>query len=164
MKIKVLMIASLIIFQPVLASDVTETIQYLGVANGQVVGNSLVRVTRTPTDPTLFRTKSSDLLPHELVIRNAESRQAARGLANIKIKHLSSDGRNMYLNMKTVLIVDGMKVAINANQKGDDVIIIVPTAFQQVELKSESVIELEVPADYRGNILIPVEVKGVNIN
>ena len=164
MKIKIMMIASLSIFQPVLASNITETIQFLGVANGQVVGNSLVRVTRTPVDPTLFRIKSPDLLPRELVIRNAESRQAAGGLANIKIKHLSSDGRHIFLNLKAALIVDGSKVTINANQKGDDLIITVPAAFQQVELRNETVVEIEVPANYRGNLHIPVEIEGLNIN
>lgn len=41
--------------QPVLAAEYSEKTQYLGVVNGQVVGNSVVKVTRTPTDPVLYR-------------------------------------------------------------------------------------------------------------
>lgn len=45
---KALMAVALFSALPVLAADYSEKTQYLGVVNGQVVGNSVVKVTRTP--------------------------------------------------------------------------------------------------------------------
>lgn len=70
---KALMAVALFSALPVLAADYSEKTQYLGVVNGQVVGNSVVKVTRTPADPVLYRTESNGPLPETLVIRNAES-------------------------------------------------------------------------------------------
>ncbi|EDR9399429.1 fimbrial protein, partial [Salmonella enterica subsp. enterica] len=56
---KALMAVALFSALPVLAADYSEKTQYLGVVNGQVVGNSVVKVTRTPADPVLYRTESN---------------------------------------------------------------------------------------------------------
>ncbi|EJR9908967.1 DUF5462 family protein, partial [Escherichia coli] len=69
---KKMMIAGLLFtafgFQGVHANEYSEKTQYLGVVNGQVVGNSVVKVTRTPTDPVLYR--SDDALPVQLRVRD----------------------------------------------------------------------------------------------
>lgn len=96
---KALMAVALFSALPVLAADYSEKTQYLGVVNGQVVGNSVVKVTRTPADPVLYRAESNGPLPETLVIT-------------------------------------------------------VPAATRQVEL--------EVPANYRGNVQVPVEVEGIS--
>ncbi|WP_258271027.1 DUF5462 family protein, partial [Escherichia coli] len=72
--------------QSALASEYSEKTQYLGVVNGQVVGNSVVKVTRTPTDPVLYRSGDMTPLPGSLTIRNAEFRTASGGLAYITVK------------------------------------------------------------------------------
>ncbi|HAX5061047.1 TPA: fimbrial protein, partial [Escherichia coli] len=74
--------------QPVLAAEYSEKTQYLGVVNGQVVGNSVVKVTRTPTDPVLYRSGGTTPLPGSLIIRNAEFRTASGGLAYIMVKQV----------------------------------------------------------------------------
>lgn len=161
---KALMAVAFIISLPVLAADYSEKTQYLGVVNGQVVGNSVVKVTRTPAEPVLFQVDSSSLLPKELVIRHAESRPASGGLVNITVKQTLADGRDARLILKTGLMVDGQKAAISARQQGEDVVISVPEAHRQVELRTDAPAELEVPANYRGNLQIPVEVEGINVN
>ncbi|EAM1898707.1 fimbrial protein, partial [Salmonella enterica] len=50
----------------------------------------------------------------------------------------------------------------SASQRGEDVVITVPAAIRQVELRSDAPAELEVPANYRGNVQVPVEVEGVS--
>lgn len=150
--------------QSVKAADYSEKTRYLGVVNGQVVGNSVVKVTRTPAEPVLFRVDSSSPLPEELVIRHAESRPASGGLVNITVKQTLADGRDARLTLKTGLMVDGQKAAISARQPGEDVVVTVPEAHKQVELRTDAPVELEVPANYRGNLQIPVEVEGVNVN
>ncbi|EFT0227284.1 DUF5462 family protein [Salmonella enterica] len=40
----------------------------------------------------------------------------------------------------------------------------VPAATRQVELRSDAPAELEVPANYRGNVQVPVEVEGVSVS
>lgn len=51
-----------------------EKLMYLGVLNGQVQGNSVVKVIRTLPEPVLFRTEAGDDLPERLVIRHATFR------------------------------------------------------------------------------------------
>ncbi|EAA7635116.1 fimbrial protein [Salmonella enterica] len=159
---KTLMAVALFSALPVLAADYSEKTQYLGVVNGQVVGNSVVKVTRTPADPVLYRTESNGPLPETLVIRNAESRPASGNMAYITVKRTLGDGRDARLTLKTTLMVDGQRAAITAGQRGEDVVITVPAATRQVELRSDAPAELEVPANYRGNVQVPVEVEGIS--
>ncbi|RWS36499.1 fimbrial protein, partial [Erwinia amylovora] len=51
---------------PLLASRDKEKVMDLGVLNGQVQGNSGVKVTRTLPDPVLFRAEPPETLPHSL--------------------------------------------------------------------------------------------------
>ncbi|MBK0280793.1 DUF5462 family protein, partial [Salmonella enterica subsp. enterica serovar Infantis] len=60
--------------------------------------------------------------------------------------------------------VDGQRAALSASQRGEDVVITVPAATRQVELRSDAPAELEVPANYRGNVQVPVEVEGVSVS
>ncbi len=54
----VVLALSVLGIQSALATEYREKTQYLGVVNGQVVGNSVVKVTRTPTDPVLYRVET----------------------------------------------------------------------------------------------------------
>lgn len=141
------------------AAEYSEKTQYLGVVNGQVVGNSVVKVTRTPTDPVLYRSGNDYPLPAELLIRHAESRPASGGLANITVKQALPDNGEARITLKTAMMVDGKKVALSARQQGEDVVITVPEALKQVELRTDAPAELEVPASYRGNMQIALQIE-----
>ena len=145
-------------FQSVQAEEHEKT-QYLGVVNGQVVGNSVVKATRTPADPVLYRSGSNSPLPAELIIRHAESRPASGGLANITVKQMLPDNGEARITLKTALMIDGKRVALSATQKGEDVVVTVPEAKKQVELRTDAPAELEVPASYRGNLQIALQVE-----
>ncbi|EAT2902212.1 DUF5462 family protein [Salmonella enterica] len=145
--------------QSVLAAEYSEKTQYLGVVNGQVSGNSVVKVTRTPTDPVLYRSGDTTPLPDSLTIRNAESRAASGGLAYITVKQALPDNGEARITLKTALMVDGKKVELSARQQGEDVVIAVPDATQKVELRTDAPAELEVPASYRGNLQITLQVE-----
>ncbi|TLI90772.1 F4 (K88) fimbria minor subunit FaeF [Escherichia sp. E4736] len=145
--------------QSTLAAEYSEKTQYLGVVNGQVVGNSVVKVTRTPTDPVLYRSGDTTPLPDRLTIRNAESRAASGGLAYITVKQVLPDNREARITLRTALIVDGKRVALSARQQGEDVVITVPDAQKLVELRTDAPAELEVPASYRGNLQIVLQVE-----
>ncbi|RNM54984.1 DUF5462 family protein, partial [Salmonella enterica] len=60
--------------------------------------------------------------------------------------------------------VDGQRTTLTVGQRGEDVIITVPAATRQVALRSDAPAELEVPANYRGNVQVPVEVEGVSVS
>ncbi|MWO00657.1 DUF5462 family protein [Escherichia coli] len=137
-----------------LAAGYSEKTQFLGVVNGQVVGNSVVKVTRTPTDPVLYRSGDTTPLPDSLTIHNAESRAASGDMANITVKQSLPDNKEARITLKTALMVDGKKVALIARQQGEDVVITVPEAHRQVELRTDTPAELEVPVGYRGNLQI----------
>ncbi|EFO0452389.1 fimbrial protein [Escherichia coli] len=147
-------------FQCAHANEYAEKTQYLGVINGQVVGNSMVKVIRTPTDPVLYR-NGDDSLPIQLRIRDAEIRQASGGMAYITVKHILPDNKEARITLKTTLVVDGKKSEISAHQQGVDVLIMVPEAQNQVELRSDEPAELEVPVNYRGNIQMVLQVEDV---
>lgn len=162
---KKMMIAGLLFaafgFQCVQANEYSEKTQYLGVVNGQVVGNSVVKVTRTPTDPVLYRSDEG-VLPVQLRVRDAEVRPASGGMAYITVKQMLPDNQEARITLKTTLVVDGQKAVLNASQQGEDVLITVPDAQKQVELRSDAPADLEVPVNYRGNIQIALQVEGVN--
>lgn len=145
--------------QSALAAEYSEKTQYLGVVNGQVSGNSVVKVTRTPTDPVLYRSGDTTLLPGNLTIRNAESRAASGGLAYITVKQVLPDNGETRITLKTALMVDGKRVALSARQQGEDVVITVPEAQKQIELSTDAPAELEVPVSYRGNLQIALQVE-----
>ncbi|RMA79672.1 MULTISPECIES: DUF5462 family protein [unclassified Enterobacter] len=161
MKIK-MMAAALVLttlsFQSVQAAEYREKTQYLGVVNGQVVGNSVVKVTRTPTDPVLYRS-GEGTLPERLTIRNADVRPASGNMAYITVKQGLQDNQEARITLKTALIVDGKKVAVSARQQGEDVVIAVPEAYRLVELRTDAPAELEIPASYRGNLQIALQVE-----
>ncbi|EDT6461884.1 fimbrial protein, partial [Salmonella enterica subsp. enterica] len=71
-----------------LPAQAGERTQYLGVVNGQVVGNSVVKVTRTLPEPVLFLADSRDTLPSQLTVRDAEVRPASGEMAYITVKQL----------------------------------------------------------------------------
>lgn len=153
------LVLSALSIQSALAAEYSEKTQYLGVVNGQVVGNSVVKVTRTPTDPVLYRSGDTTPLPGSLTIRNAESRAASGGLAYITMKQVLPDNGEARITLKTVLMVDGKRVTLSARQQGEDVVIAVPDALKLVELRTDAPAELEVPASYRGNLQIALQVE-----
>ncbi|RBQ41298.1 DUF5462 family protein [Escherichia coli] len=153
------LVLSMLCTQSAMSAEYSEKMQYLGVVNGLVVGNSVVKVTRTPTDPVLYRSSETTSLPDSLTIRNAESRIASGGMANITVKQELSDNKEARITLKTALMVDGKKVALSARQQGEDVVITVPGAQKQVELRTDAPAELEVPVSYRGNLQIALQVE-----
>ncbi|WP_105267670.1 F4 (K88) fimbria minor subunit FaeF [Escherichia sp. MOD1-EC5950] len=145
--------------QSALAVEYSEKTQYLGVVNGQVSGNSVVKVTRTPTDPVLYRSGDTTPLPGSLTIRSAESRAASGGLTYITVKQTLPDNGEARITLKTALMVDGKRVTLSARQQGEDVVITVPEAQKLVELRTDAPAELEVPVSYRGNLQIALQVE-----
>lgn len=159
---KTLMAATLVLsalsIQSALATEYSEKTQYLGVVNGQVAGNSVVKVTRTLGDPVLYWSGDA-YLPESLTIRNAESRAASGGMAYITVRQALPDNGEARITLKTALMVDGKKTAFSARQQGEDVVITVPEAHKQVELRTDAPAELEVPVSYRGNLQIVLRVE-----
>ncbi|MDQ9267862.1 F4 (K88) fimbria minor subunit FaeF [Escherichia marmotae] len=155
----VVLALSALSIQSALAAEYSEKTQYLGVVNGQVSGNRVVKVTRTPTEPLLYRSGDSTPLPGSLTIRNAESRAASGGLTYITVKQVLPDNGEARITLKTALMVDGKRVALSARQQGEDVVITVPDAQKLVELRTDAPAELEVPVSYRGNLQIALQVE-----
>ncbi|EHW9955128.1 TPA: F4 (K88) fimbria minor subunit FaeF [Escherichia coli] len=155
----VALVLSALSIQSALSAEYSEKTQYLGVVNGQVVGNSVVKVTRTPTDPVLYRSGDTTPLPDSLTIRNAEFRTASGALAYITVKQVLPDNGEARITLKTALMVDGKRVALSARQQGEDVVIAVPDAQRLVELRTDAPAELEVPISYRGNVQIALQVE-----
>lgn len=141
----------------------SERTMYLGVLNGQVQGNSVVKVNRTLPEPVLFRVDNGETPPDKLIIRSAQARPASEGMLYVTVtQKLPQDGKEALITLKTSLLVDGQKVAPLTTQQGNDVVIVVPTAGKQVELRTDAPVELQVPANYRGNVQVEMLVEGEN--
>ncbi|ADP11030.1 K88 minor fimbrial subunit FaeF [Erwinia sp. Ejp617] len=146
---------------PALATHSKEKLMYLGVMNGQIQGNSVVKVTRTLPEPVLFRAESADGLPENLIVRNAGSRPASGGAAWVTVKQvLPENGKEVRITLKMSLMVDGQKLPVSATQRGLDVLIELPTVLKSVELRTDTPAELEVPANFRGNLQVAMQVEG----
>ncbi|ELJ4115124.1 F4 (K88) fimbria minor subunit FaeF, partial [Escherichia coli] len=75
------------------------------------------------------------------------------------VKEALPDNGEARITLKTSLMVDGKRVALSARQQGEDVVITVPEAQQQIELRTDAPAELEVPVSYRGNLQIALQVE-----
>lgn len=141
----------------------SEKNMYLGVLNGQVQGNSVVKVNRTLPEPVLFRVDSGETPPDRLIIRSAQARPASGGMLFVTVtQKLPASGKEALITLKTALLVDGQKIAPVTTQQGNDVVITLPAAEKQVELRTDAPAELQVPANYRGNIQVEMQVEGEN--
>ncbi|ECB8008542.1 fimbrial protein, partial [Salmonella enterica] len=95
------LVLSALSIQSAQAAEYSEKTQYLGVVNGQVVGNSVVKVTRTPTDPVLYRSGDTTPFPDSLTVRNAEARTASGDMAYITLKQVLPDNGEARITLKT---------------------------------------------------------------
>ncbi|GCU67687.1 fimbrial protein FaeF [Escherichia coli] len=140
------------------ADEYSEKTQYMGVMNGQIVGNSVVKVTRMLTEPVLYRS-ANGTEPECLTIRNAEVRPAPGGMVYISVKQVLSDNREARITLKTGMFIGGKKIAFSTRQQGEDAVIIVPAPSGQVVLRTDEPAEFEIPANYRGKLQIPFQVE-----
>ncbi|KAF6590706.1 DUF5462 family protein [Cronobacter sp. EKM101R] len=144
------------------AQAASEKEMYLGVVNGQVQGNSVVKVNRTLPESVLFQVDKNDGLPEKLVIRNAESRMATGGSLWVTVRQSPlPNGGEAKATVKTALIIDGKKMPANAAQHGNDVVIDVPKAAQSIQLRTAEPIELQIPANYKGAIKVELQIESI---
>ncbi|AOV97683.1 hypothetical protein A9798_12485 [Edwardsiella hoshinae] len=142
------------------AAPASEHEQYLGVVNGQVQGNSRVTVKRTLGEPILYRAQAPAGLPRQLLIRHATLRPGDGGRVYLTVRQLlPRGGEEAQLTLKVGLYVDGKALALAATQRGDEVLLSVPAAAQQVVLRSDAPVELAVPANYRGPVQVGLVVE-----
>ncbi|EGL7863229.1 fimbrial protein [Escherichia coli] len=144
------------------AQAASEKEMYLGVVNGLVQGNSVVKVNRTLPEPVLFHADKNDGLPEKLVIRNAGSRMATGGSLWVTVRQAPiPNGGEAKATVKTALIIDGKKIPGNAAQHGNDVVIDVPKAEQSIQLRTDEPIELQIPANYKGEIKVELQIESI---
>lgn len=163
-KLAPLMLATLLML-PLAAQTAlnSEKTIYLGVVNGQVQGNSVVKANRTLPEPVLFRVDAGETPPERLIIRSAQARPASGGMLYVTVtQKLPESGKEALVTLKTALLVDGQKIVPQTMQQGNDLVIALPVAEKQVELRTDAPVELQLPANYRGNIQVEMQVEGEN--
>ncbi|EPQ7464107.1 DUF5462 family protein [Escherichia coli] len=150
---------------PSTAVQKNEKVMYLGVLNGVIQGNSFVKVNRTLSDPVLFKTDNISTLPAQAFIRNAEVRPASENDVYITVRqYLPEVGKDALVSVKMSLVIDGIKKTLFYSKVGNDILIKIPSAEKTVELRTDYPVELQVPANYRGNLQVTMEIEGVNKN
>lgn len=155
------LLLALLVVGPLTAASLTEKTLRLGVVNGQVKDNQVVEAQRSLGDAVLFRVNAPDALPGTLRIRDARMRAGGEGAVRLTISQRLT-GRTIpaTVTLWLTLWVDGKRVAATGYQQGVDVVIRVPTATQQVMLRADTPLTLQVPANWRGPLNIPLEIVG----
>ncbi|HHQ4530768.1 TPA: DUF5462 family protein [Aeromonas hydrophila] len=139
----------------VLATHVViEKTQYIGKLNSQTRQGDVVKVMRTLSEPVLFAAQRGDLPPELLVVRGSRVRPATGGMVYLTVRQDLIGGKEARVTLKASLWVDAKQAPVKAEQRGDDVVIHVPPASSRVELRTDAPIELEVSANYRGELQV----------
>ncbi|EEQ3299506.1 fimbrial protein [Escherichia coli] len=146
-----------------MAVQMSEKNMYLGVLNGQIQGNSIVKANRTLSDSVLFKADRISTLPAQLIIRNAEARSASGNDVYVTIKQsLPENGKEALITVRMALMIDGVRKGLSYTNTGNNVFINLPDVSETVELKTEYPVELQVPANYRGNLQVVMDIEGVS--
>jgi len=133
---------------------------YLGVLNGQIEGNSRVKVNRSLTDSVIYNIQSDKKLPNNLIIKNATAREGGNGTAFITVKQILSEQKDeVYITLNISMFLDGKRIPLSFSARGVDVVLNIPDNGKHLELRSDSPVELSVPLNYRGNIKIGMEIE-----
>ncbi|ELB2793986.1 DUF5462 family protein [Aeromonas hydrophila] len=135
----------------------SEKEQYLGTLNGKQQGG-VIKVMRTLTEPVLFQAQGGSSLPIRLLVRGVQMRQASGGMMYITVNQALPEGRVARMTIKAAMMVDARRIPLSAEQRGEDVVIAVPKATHRVELRTDASAELEVSANYRGELRLALEV------
>lgn len=141
-------------------NEVSEKVLNLGVLNGQVQGGNIVKVNRTLPESVIYRLELGEKSPNILVIRDATARTASNGAAIITVKNLiPGDQQNAYVTLNMSMFVDSKKVPLSFSSRGEDVILSIPPNGKIVELRVDAPAELQVPANYKGNIMVTMQIE-----
>lgn len=162
-KISVALLSVLIMFFMPLADALAESekVMYLGVVNGQVKGNQVVEASRTLPNPELYKASDPAALPDELRIRHSTARAGSDGTLYLMVRQTIPDVQpDATATVKVTLWIDGKKAPAIFTQQGTDVLIDVPSAQKQVELRSDTPMQLLVPANYRGELRVAMNIEG----
>ncbi|EFI6984876.1 fimbrial protein, partial [Escherichia coli] len=97
----------------------SEKNMYLGVLNGQIQGNSIVKANRTLSDSVLFKADRISTLPAQLIIRNAEARSASGNDVYVTIKQsLPENGKEALITVRMALMIDGVRKGLSYTNTG----------------------------------------------
>lgn len=139
---------------------VKEKYMPLGVVNGQVRDNQRLEVKRTLPFPELYREEDPNVLPVSLLIRQATAQKGESGTLLLTLSQVLPDGGITLITVNVELLIDGKKVRADFQEQGADVLIPVPPAYHQVVLRSDTPVTLAVPANWRGDIRVVMEING----
>lgn len=143
--------------------EVSEKLINLGILNGQVQGGNMVKTNRTISDPVIYREELRRGGSDVLVIREATAREVSNGDAIITVKNKVPGGQqNAYITIKISMLINGKKVPINFSMCGKDVILSIPPYAKIIELRVDEPVELQVPANYKGNIMLTMQIEDVD--
>ncbi|MDM2845518.1 DUF5462 family protein [Citrobacter sp. Cpo090] len=160
LSIALLLVASMFNHAFAATNEVSEKVFNLGVLNGQVQGGNMVKVNRTLPDPVIYRRELRENAPGTIIIRDATARTASDGAAIITVQNMLPGGQqNVYVTLNITLYIDSKKTPLNFSSRGEDIVINVPADGEIAELRSDAPAELQVPANYRGNIRVEMQIE-----
>lgn len=152
---------------PVMAAPIErEKVIHLGAVNGVMQGNQVVEVVRTLPDPVLFELTRSDVanMPGYLLVRQAIASDGVDGGIQLRQVRqvMTSVGQLAAVSFTygARLWVDGQQVATSWQQRGDDVVLGLPSGAQNISVRADSPVQLQLPKGYRGELSLALEIDG----
>lgn len=148
------------------SASLTESTQRLGVVNGQVKDNQVVEVNRSLSNPVLYKTEAPEFLAQTLRVLNTIARVGDNGTLWLTVSQMlpgAKQNQNSTVTIKTTLWVDGKKVPATYRQQGPDVLVSIPKDInpkQQVVLRSDAPVILQVPSIWRGPVEVVMDITG----
>lgn len=147
-------------------ASLTESMQRLGVVNGQVKDNQVVEVNRSLSNPVLYKTEIPEPLAQTLRVRNTTARTGDDGSLWLTVSQMlpgAKQNQNSTVTIKATLWADGKKVPATYRQQGPEVLVSIPKDInpkQQVMLRSDAPVILQVPATWRGPVEVVMDITG----
>lgn len=147
-------------------ASLTESSQRLGVVNGQVKDNQVVEVNRSLSNPVLYKAEAPEPLAQLLRVRNTTARDGDNGTIWLTVSQMlpgAKQNQNSTVTIKVTLWADGKKMPATYRQQGSDVLVSLPKDIipkQQVMLRSDTPVTLQVPSFWRGPVEVVMDITG----
>lgn len=158
-KLCLVIMGTTVFYSSSIANDSSERLFYLGVLNGSIKDAGFVVAKRTIPEPLAYKINIYDEVPESIIVRNAFAKKISQNKISLTVRQDLGSNQEAFITLVLWLIIDGKHAPINFNQIGEDVFIKVSSAKKTIELKSNDLIELQVPVNYKGNIQVEMQLE-----
>ncbi|GAB2649513.1 DUF5462 family protein [Vibrio panuliri] len=152
-----LVIASLSFAETLILPDFNNA---LGTVNGDVV-NEEVQIAKSLVNPVLLSVRQAELSAplQTIVIKDVQLIQQSGGAVEILLTTMQRNQR-IRTHLSLGLWLDDEAVNMSAKASGSSVLLTVPAAFKQLEVRAMSPLSITLPVSFKGPFQFDIEIEG----